>query len=118
MAHEFLDWKMEPGSVSAEQAASVDPGDVNRYLRHAMRFDLLLAELHLFKSRSQAQAAIEEGRARLNGTLVKSSHLARAGDRVTLSLGEHERTLEILDLPRRSTSKKAAREMVREVERP
>jgi ribosome-associated heat shock protein Hsp15 len=81
-----------------------------------MRFDLLLSELHLFKSRSQAQSAIEDGRARLNGARVKPSHEARAGDRVTLTLGENARTVEILDLPRRSTSKKAAREMVREIE--
>lgn len=79
-----------------------------------MRFDLLLASLHLFKSRSQAQAAIEDGRARLNGAQVKPSHAARAGDRVTLVSPGGERTLEILDLPRRSMSRQAARELVRE----
>ena len=79
-----------------------------------MRFDLLLAGLHLFKSRSQAQAAIEEGHALLNGARVKPSHTARAGDRVTLVSEHGERTLEVLDLPRRSMSKQAARELVRE----
>jgi ribosome-associated heat shock protein Hsp15 len=80
-----------------------------------MRFDVLLAELHLFKSRSQAQAAIEEGAALLNGARTKPSHTVRAGDRVTLSAPHGDRTLEILELPRRSLSKKAAQEMVREI---
>lgn len=79
-----------------------------------MRFDVLLAELHLFKSRSQARAAIEEGVALLNGARVKPSHAARAGDRVALRRPEGERILEILALPTRSLSRRAARELVRE----
>ena len=72
---------------------------------------MLLFELRLFKSRAQASAAIHSGAARLNGAQVKPSREARAGDRVTLGT----RTLEVLELPRGSHSKEAARTLVREV---
>jgi ribosome-associated heat shock protein Hsp15 len=89
-----------------------------------MRLDVLLFELRLFKSRSQASEAIQQGRVLLNGAQAKPSREARAGDRVTLARGSahgiaeggtRPRTLEILELPRGSLSKEAARELVREV---
>lgn len=81
-----------------------------------MRFDVLLHELRLFKSRSQARAAIDEGRALLGGKRVKASHEAKAGDRVTLVGESGSRTVEILEIPHGSVSKKDARELVRDVE--
>ncbi len=89
-----------------------------------MRLDVLLFELRLFKSRSQASEAVQQGRALLNGAPAKPSREARAGDRVTLVReggrgapddGPRSRTLEILELPRGSLSREAARELVREV---
>lgn len=87
-----------------------------------MRLDVLLFALRLFKSRSQATAAIQEGRVLLNGARTKPGHEGRAGDRVTLRErgadergAERTRALEILELPRGSLSKAAARELVREV---
>jgi ribosome-associated heat shock protein Hsp15 len=89
-----------------------------------MRLDVLLFELRLFKSRSQASEAIQQGRVLLNGAPAKSSREARAGDRVTLVRGisrgavddgPRSRTIEVLELPRGSMSKEAARELVREV---
>ena len=53
-----------------------------------MRFDVLLHDLRLFKSRSQAAAAISEGRALLDGAEVKPSRETRAGQRVTLRAGQ------------------------------
>ncbi len=79
-----------------------------------MRLDVLLFELRLFKSRSQASAAIQEGHVLLNGTRSKPSHEGRAGDRVTVG-GREPRTFEVLALPRGSLSKAAARELVREI---
>jgi ribosomal 50S subunit-recycling heat shock protein len=79
-----------------------------------MRFDVVLAELHLYKSRSQARAAIEDGQALLNGGEVKPSHTVKIGDRITLRASQGERTAELLDLPRRSLSKAAARELLRD----
>jgi ribosomal 50S subunit-recycling heat shock protein len=87
-----------------------------------VRLDVLLFELRLFKSRSQAATAIAEGRVLLGGERTKPSHEGRAGDRVTLrEAGPREdgagrpRTLEILALPHASLSKAAARELVREI---
>jgi len=80
-----------------------------------MRFDLALAELRLFKSRSQASLAIQDGAALLNGELVKPSHGVRPGDRITLVGRDGRRTCEVLSLPRASLSRAAARELVREV---
>lgn len=80
-----------------------------------MRFDVALFQLRLFKSRSQASAAIDAGEALLNGERSKSSREVRAGDRVTLTAGPSMRTVEILELPGKSVSREAARAMVREV---
>ena len=80
-----------------------------------MRFDVALFELRLFKSRSQASVAIQDGAALLDGKLVKPSHGLRPGDRVTLVGPSGSRTLEVLALPHGSLSKEAARELVREV---
>ena len=80
-----------------------------------MRFDVLLFELRLYKSRSQAAAAIHDGAARLNGVAVKPSRDAAAGDRITLLAPGAVRTLEVLELPRGSLSKDAAKALVRDV---
>jgi ribosome-associated heat shock protein Hsp15 len=79
-----------------------------------VRFDVLLFELRLFKSRSQASAAIQSGAARLNGASVKPSREAHAGDRITLTGPGSKRTLEVLELPRGSLSREAAKALVRE----
>ena len=81
-----------------------------------MRLDVLLFELRLFKSRSQANAAIAEGAVLLNGTKVKPSRETHAGHRITLAGVGGGRTLEVLELPRGSLSKEAAKALVREVE--
>ena len=80
-----------------------------------MRFDVVLAELRLFKSRSQASGAIHDGSVQLNGAAVKASHAVHPGDRITLILPHGSRTLEVLELPSRSMSKEAAKALVREV---
>jgi ribosome-associated heat shock protein Hsp15 len=80
-----------------------------------MRFDVVLGELHLFKSRTQASVAIQDGLALLNGARVKPSHAVEPGDRITLSGTHGSRTLELLEVPTRSLSREAAKAMVREV---
>ncbi|TMQ73315.1 MAG: hypothetical protein E6K80_00435 [Candidatus Eisenbacteria bacterium] len=81
-----------------------------------MRLDVLLHELRLFKSRSQAAAAIDEGRIMVAGRFAKASRAIAAGERITIVGPRGARTLEVLDLPRRSMSKAAAQALVREVE--
>jgi ribosome-associated heat shock protein Hsp15 len=80
-----------------------------------VRLDLALHGLRLFKSRSQAQAAIAAGHVLLNGERTKPSHEVRVGDRVTLTTESGPRTVEVLELPARSLSKEAAKARVREV---
>jgi len=80
-----------------------------------MRLDVLLHELRLFKSRSQATAAIEQGHVRVAGRAAKPSRTIQPGDQVTLIGPSGERTIEVLELPRRSLRKNEAREMWREV---
>jgi ribosome-associated heat shock protein Hsp15 len=82
-----------------------------------MRFDVALHALRLFRSRSQAAAAIEDRRALLNGEPAKPSHAVRAGDWLTLALPRGAaRTVELLELPHASMSREEARRLVREVE--
>ena len=83
-----------------------------------MRFDVLMFELRLFRSRSQANLAIQDGAALLNGELVKPSHGVRPGDRITLIGPAGRRTCEVLELPRSSLTRAAARELVREIPDP
>lgn len=81
-----------------------------------MRFDVALFELRLFKSRSQASAAIQDGAALLNGAVVKPHRGVGAGDRITLVAPGEQRTFEVLGLPEASMSKSAARALVREIQ--
>ena len=80
-----------------------------------MRFDVALFELRLFKSRSTATVAVQDGAALLNGGIVKPSHGVRPGDRITLVAPSSRRTLEVVELPRAGLSREAARALVREV---
>jgi ribosome-associated heat shock protein Hsp15 len=80
-----------------------------------MRFDVLLHELHLYKSRTAATQAIREGEALLDSARVKPSHEVAVGARITLARGTARTTLELLALPGRSLSKQAARELLREI---
>jgi ribosomal 50S subunit-recycling heat shock protein len=80
-----------------------------------MRCDLCLSRLCLFKTRSQAARACEEGRVRINGRPVRSSHEVKPGDHLCFQdpSGRVEQEFEILSLPKTSVSKQAAREAVR-----
>lgn len=80
-----------------------------------MRFDVLLHNLRLYKSRSQAAAAIQSGEALLDGQAVKPSREAHSGQQISLAARGTRRTLEILELPQGSVSKEKARALVREI---
>lgn len=80
-----------------------------------MRFDVALFELRLFKSRSAASVAIQDGAALLNGRVVKPSHGVKSGDRITVVAHSSRRTLEVVDLPRAGLSREAAKALLREV---
>lgn len=80
-----------------------------------MRLDVLLYELRLYKSRSQAALAIEEGQVLVAGRPAKASRDIEAGARLTMTGEWGTRTIEVLELPRRSMRKADAHKLVREV---
>lgn len=84
-----------------------------------MRIDLVLSHLCLFKTRSQATKACQEGRVWVNGETVRPSREVAVGDRIRFRdlLGRREEEVEVLAVPQGSVSKVRAREMVRIVEK-
>ena len=71
-------------------------------IRPDIRIDKLLWYLRLAKSRARAQAILGQGHVRLNGRHVdRVSACVRAGDVITLPLGEAARVFRVLALPSR-----------------
>jgi ribosomal 50S subunit-recycling heat shock protein len=80
-----------------------------------MRIDLCLSRLCLFKTRSQARSACEEGRVLLNGQAARPSREVHPGDRICFRdrLGRVEEEVEIVATPEGNVSRAAARELYR-----
>jgi ribosome-associated heat shock protein Hsp15 len=84
-----------------------------------MRADKLLWFLRLAKTRSVAQAMIEEGHARHNGRRLERSHAKIAvGDVLVLPLPAGVRVIEVLALPSRRGPANEARECYRVLDDP
>lgn len=67
-----------------------------------MRLDRFLFFIRLLKSRTLAQALIEEGRTRIDGRRVeKTSETVRVGSTITLPLRGAVRVIRVLSLPER-----------------
>ena len=67
-----------------------------------MRLDKFLFFIRLLKSRTQAQALLEEGRTRIDGRRVeKVSETVRLGSTITLPLRGEIRVIRVLSLPTR-----------------
>ena len=67
-----------------------------------MRIDRFLFFIRLVKSRTLAQAVIDEGRVRIDGKRVeKSSEEVRVGSVVALPLHDQVRVLRVVELPMR-----------------
>jgi ribosome-associated heat shock protein Hsp15 len=65
-----------------------------------MRIDKLLWFLRLAKTRSIAQALVQEGHIRLNGRRIERAHQkVSAGDILVIPLGSGVRVIELLALP-------------------
>lgn len=82
-----------------------------------MRLDLVLHRLCLFKTRSQAGKACDQGRVRLNGESTKASRTVAVGDKITFRdpAERFEKEVEILSLPEKQVSKAQAKELYREI---
>ena len=67
-----------------------------------MRLDRYLFFIRLLKSRTQAQALLEEGRTRIDGRRVeKTSETVRVGATITLPLRGAIRVIRVVSLPAR-----------------
>ena len=67
-----------------------------------MRIDRFLFFIRLIKSRTQAQAVIDEGYVRIDGKRVeKPSEEVRVGSVIALPLHDQVRILKVLELPQR-----------------
>jgi ribosome-associated heat shock protein Hsp15 len=68
----------------------------------ALRIDKFLWHIRLFKSRTLAQVAVEQGHIRINGERVPRAHImVHIGDVITLPRGEDVIALQILAIPLR-----------------
>lgn len=82
-----------------------------------MRIDKFLFCIRLIKSRSQAQALIEEGRTRIDGKRVeKVSEAVKAGSVIALPLREKVRIIRVLALPVRRGPSSEAQACYEEIE--
>jgi ribosome-associated heat shock protein Hsp15 len=81
-----------------------------------VRIDRFLFFIRLAKSRTFAQAIIDEGHVRIDGRRVeKSSEEVRAGSVIALPLQGHVRVLRVLSLPSRRGPAPEARACYEEV---
>jgi ribosome-associated heat shock protein Hsp15 len=81
-----------------------------------VRIDRFLFFIRLAKSRTFAQAIIDEGHVRIDGRRVeKSSEEVRAGSVIALPLHGHVRVLRVLSLPSRRGPAPEARACFEEV---
>jgi ribosome-associated heat shock protein Hsp15 len=76
----------------------------------SVRIDKWLWAARFYKTRSLAQAAVEGGKASLNGERVKPSKEVRSGDRLDVGSGETVREITVLALSdKRGSAPEAAR---------
>jgi ribosome-associated heat shock protein Hsp15 len=74
-----------------------------------LRIDKFLWHIRLFKSRSQAQVAIENGHIRINSQRVeKTSYLVGVDDVITLPQGDSVIAIRVISIPPRRGGAKEA----------
>lgn len=78
-----------------------------------LRVDVLLHRLCLTRSRSEAKAACEAGAVALDGKRARASDSVQAGKRIVVKYPSRLLEVELLELPGKGVSKKAARDLYR-----
>ena len=63
-----------------------------------VRLDTWLWSVRMYKSRSLASQAIKARKVKLHDESVKPSHIVKAGERYTLSIGSTKKIIEVLGL--------------------
>ena len=80
------------------------------------RIDKWLWAARFFKTRSLAAAAVECGKALVNGARIKPAKSLAAGDILTIRLGPYQHVVEVLALSDRRGSAIEAQKLYRETE--
>lgn len=80
-------------------------------MSEGLRVDVLLHRLCLTKSRNEAKTACDTGAVALNGRPARPSDSASPGARLRITYPWRTLELELTELPGKSTSRRAAREM-------
>ncbi len=78
-----------------------------------LRLDVLLHRLCLTRSRSESKAACEAGAVTVGAVPAKASQLIAPGQRIAIRFPTRILEIELLDLPGKSVSKRAARDLYR-----
>ena len=78
-----------------------------------LRIDVLLHRLGLTRSRSEAKTACEAGAVTLNGKKARPSDAVLPGARIEVRYPVRTLEIELTELPGKSVSKKAAKELYR-----
>ena len=80
------------------------------------RVDRWLWAARFFKTRTLAKAAVEGGKAHVNGARVKAARSIQAGDTLTISRGHEEREVVVTAVATRRGSATEAAKLYRETE--
>ena len=79
----------------------------------ALRIDVLLHRLCLTRSRNEAKSACDAGAVSLNGRKARAADAVLPGARLEVRWPARTLEMELLELPGKSVSKKAAKELYR-----
>jgi ribosomal 50S subunit-recycling heat shock protein len=82
-------------------------------MAEGLRMDVLLHRLCLTRSRNEAKTACDAGAVSLNGKKARAADAVLPGARVEVRWPARTLELELLELPGKSVSKKAAKELYR-----
>ena len=63
-----------------------------------LRLDKYLWAIRIFKTRTQAATAIEDGKVKLNGVSIKPSRIVSVGDRYSIKTPDRRWTIEVTGL--------------------
>ena len=81
-----------------------------------MRLDKWLKIARIFKTRSKANEACEQGKVKVNGQLAKASKTIKIDDTITIKFKWKKRTFDVLDISHKSLAAANARLLYREHE--
>jgi ribosome-associated heat shock protein Hsp15 len=82
--------------------------------KNSVRIDLWLWSARFFKTRSQAQQAVRGGKVSLNGQRPKPAHGVKTKDRLVISKGEVQYTIDVLALASKRQSPPLAQTLYEE----